>query len=75
MAVHGATPNKIIPAMYSLAVCASTISAKKTLKNNQPKAAIVKGFINQLITKVKKIPLGFLPTSLMEVKSTCTIIG
>ena len=75
MAVHGATPNRIIPAMYSLAVCASTMSAKNTLKNNQPNAAIVKGLINQLITSVKIKPFGFLLTSLMDEKSTCTIIG
>ena len=64
-----------MPAIYSCADAGSTKSANSTLKNNQPKAAMVKGLINQLMTTVSNNPLGFRPTSFMEEKSICTIIG
>src|SRR5690554_8229256 len=64
-----------MPAIYSLADCGSTRSTNKILKNNQPKAAMVKGLISQLTTKVNSKPLGRRPTSLTAEKSICTIIG
>ena len=45
------------------------------LKNNQPKVAIVKGLISQFMVRVRKRPLGFRPTFLIDEKSTCVIIG
>ncbi|SGZ02305.1 Ribokinase [Moritella viscosa] len=51
------------------------MSAKNTLKNNQAKAAIVKGLMIQLINTVRNNPFGFLPTSLIAEKSIYTIIG
>ena len=64
-----------MPAIYSFADCGSTQSAKKPLKNSHPKAAIVKGLINQLMTSVNANPLGLLPTSLMDEKSIWIIMG
>ena len=68
--VHGATPNKIIPAMYSLPDSGLTQSTNNNLKNSQPNAAILNGLMIQLIVIVSIRPLGFLRTSLMAEKST-----
>jgi len=75
MAVQGATPSRIMPAIYSLADCGSTSPANRYSKKRMPSAAIVNGFINQLTTSVMQIPFGFLPTSFSDAKSTFTIIG
>jgi len=67
--MQGATPNKIMPAMYSLILRGSTKSANKTLKNNQPKPAIVKGLMSQLMMSVSHRSLVFFPVFLIEAKS------
>ena len=75
MAVHGATPSRIMPAMYSVPVCGSTMSANSTLKNSQPSAAMVNGLISQFTTRVSSRPLGLSPTRFMAAKSIWIIIG
>ncbi|MDT4848451.1 hypothetical protein FQZ97_825400 [compost metagenome] len=75
MAVQGATPSRIMPAMYSLADCGSTKGANRYLKNSTPSAAMVKGLMSQLITTVSIRPCGFLPTSRTAAKSIWIIIG
>jgi hypothetical protein len=61
--------------MYSVAVDGSTKSTNRTLKKNHAKKAMVNGLINQLTVKVNINPFGLLPTSLIEEKSICDIIG
>jgi len=75
MAVQGATPSRIMPAMYSLADCGSTQGAKTYWKKNTPSAAMVKGLMSQLTTSVSSRPRGFLPTSFTAVQSIWIIIG
>jgi len=43
MAIQGATPRKIIPEIYSLAVCGLIKSTNKYSRNKTASAAIVKG--------------------------------
>jgi hypothetical protein len=64
-----------MPAIYSVAVSGSTRSAKNTLKNSQPRAAIVNGLISQFIVKVMTRPFGLFRISRIDPKSTCTIMG
>ena len=45
--------------MYSVAVWGSTQSANITRKNSHPSAAMVKGLISQLTTRVRTRPRGF----------------
>ena len=75
IAVQGATPSRIMPAMYSLADCGSTHGAKMYWKNSTPRAAMVKGLMSQFTTRVSSSPCGRLPTSLMARQSTWIIIG
>jgi hypothetical protein len=75
MAVQGATPRRIMPAMYCVASPGSTRSANSTRKNSQPNAAMENGLMSQFTTTVSASPLGRRPTSRMAVKSICTIIG
>ena len=75
MAVQGAAPSKIMPAMYWLALAGSIRSAKTNSKNKTPNAAMVKGLSSQLTTRVITMPLGRSWMRLRLVKSTDTIIG
>ena len=75
MAVHGATPSRIRPAIYWVASSGGIRPAKKTRKNNTPNAAIVNGLISQFTTSVTISPLGRRPISWRLPKSTDTIIG
>ncbi len=75
MAVQGAAPSMMAPAMYSPASSGVIQAWYNFEKNSQAKNAIVKGLISQLITRVRITPLGLRPTLLMLVKSTCSIIG
>jgi hypothetical protein len=61
--------------MYSGAFAGSISPANRWLKNNTPSAAIVKGLISQLMTRVMTSPFGLRPTSFSEPKSMAIIIG
>ena len=75
MAVHGAAPSRIRPAIYCPAVPGSMKGAKTHSKNSTPRAAMVKGLISQFTARVMIIPLGRWCTRARLVKSTATIIG
>ena len=75
MAVQGATPSRIMPAMYSRADCGSTKDANTCSKNSTPSSAIVKGLINQLTTSVSTRPPGRRRTSFTADQSIWIIIG
>jgi len=75
MAVQGATPSRIMPAMYCCADCGSTQGANRCWKNSTPSAAIVKGLISQLTTSVSTSPRGRRPTFLIDDQSIWIIIG
>ena len=75
MAVQGAAPKRISPAMYSGTFAGSIHPANRWLKNSTASAAMVKGLISQLITSVITNPSGRCPTSRNERKSLAVIIG
>ena len=75
MAVQGAAPRIMAPAIYSPAKAGSIHAEYSFEKNIQAKNAIVKGLTAQLIITVHTTPRGFLLTCLMLVKSTWSIMG
>jgi len=70
MAVHGAAPSIMAPAMYSPASAGLMKAPYSLEKNIQAKNAMVNGFISQFTVSVSSSPLGFLPTFLIDEKST-----
>ena len=75
MAVQGATPKSIIPAIYCFASSGETKFLKKNSKNKIPSIAIVNGLTIQLIISVITNPFGAELNSLILRKSIFIIIG
>ena len=75
IAVHGATPNNIIPAMYCLESSGESKLEKNISKKRIPNIAIVNGLMIQLMIKVKRMPLGLALKSIILAKSIFIIIG
>ena len=75
MAVQGAAPSRMAPAMYSFASSGVIQAAYSLVKNTHAKKAMVKGLINQLTTTVRPSPFSCGPMRRTLSKSTCTIMG
>ena len=75
IAVQGAAPKRIMPAIYCPAVPGSMKGAKISSKNRRPSAAMVNGLISQLTVSVITSPLGRSWMRASDEKSTATIIG
>ena len=75
MAVQGATPSRIMPAMYCCASAGDTHPAKTNSKKNTPRVAMVKGLMSQFTSKVSARPRGRRPTPRTALQSIWTIIG
>ena len=75
MAVQGAAPSRISPAMYCCASAGAIQAAKTCSKKSTASAAMVKGFTSQFTASVRISPFGRSPIWARLAKSTATIIG
>src|SRR5699024_1662502 len=75
IAVQGAAPKRIAPAMYSLASSGLKNGLNTTKKKKAEIPYMVNGLINQFTTVVKINPLGFFVAFTILLKSIFNIIG
>jgi len=75
MAVQGATPSRIIPALYCSTCSGERKPEKRWARKSQAKRVMVKGFTAQFMKRVRPMGLGERPALLISSKLICTMMG